>query len=1549
MRNILFPFFLLVNVVLTHAQHNVILIIADDLGTDYLGFYEDHQDTAAMPNLRRLQQNGVRFTNAMANPICSPTRASMLTGRYSFRTGVGDAVAGASTTGTLKLDEKTIPQLLEEYQPNIAKANIGKWHLNSPTPTSNLTIPNQLGYDYFSGLFIGALPDYYNWTKVTNGVSSTVTTYATTETVNDAISWISAQNNPFFLWLAFNAPHTPLHLPPAGLHSYTNLTGTTQSINQQPEAYYKASLEALDHEIGRLLDDLEANGKLANTDIIFLGDNGDPKQVVQNGLASRAKGTLYQNGVKVPLFISGPSVVKPGRVSDVLVNTVDLFATIQEMFGNMNWAAQIHADKPVDSQSLMPVLQNECGYNRPWAMAEFFKTTADPTNGKAIRNDRYKLLRYDDGTKEFYDLDTDPNELNNLLNTTLNAGAQAAYNYLSNALTEATNLTNPAISAWLRNTTGLKGRHYVQGNPTPIQDNVSANVQSVQYSTNWVYVDASGIPAYITGPFLDGNPSLATEQTGYFKFPLNPVQNTGTPTATTPGNIGAFINGVALFDYRDGVAWNTTTNALCGGPGNPPCPGGMGTPQAWNRDAVVAERAGFDCSKAHPAMGNYHHHQNPSAFNLDQVVVSSICDLYPADGLYVIDETAHAPLIGFAYDGFPIYGAFAYKNTDGTGGITRMKSGYRLRNITVRTHHADGTNVADGPPVSATYPLGYFREDYEFVASTDPDVLDVHNGRFCVTPEYPNGIYCYFATVDEDFNSAYPYAVGPTFYGVKSASKVATISEPVTTWNGEPLAAETTVCPVKCYGEANGEINLFVNGGNAPYLFNWGNGIATQNRVNLVAGTYTVTITDATGQSVIKTATITQPASGVVVTATASAIDCFGAATGSVLVNVTGGEAGYSFQWQDGNTSEDRLGLPAGNYRVTVTDGNGCSVTASAQVTQPASALSAAADVTQIACFGEDSGSISLSVTGGTPGYIYQWLDGSTMGIRSGLSAGNYAVTTTDANGCTTALAININQPESPLAASADVTSIPCYGDATGSIQMNITGGTPAYTFLWNDAANTPLRDGLLAGDYAVTVTDANGCSAQVSANISQPTQITNTLSSTDASCGDENGAISMTTQGGVAPYSFLWSNGATTEDIGNLSPGAYFVNITDQNNCVVTRSASISNVDGASATASPLHINCHGQATGAIDLQLTGGAEPYTCLWNDGSNDFDRVALLAGLYIATITDANGCQTIITQTLEQPAMLIPAGNTTAEACGQGNGTIMLTVAGGVSPYHYTWNNGMTDPAIGNLDAGNYTVVVTDANACSAMLEMEVGAVSGATVTSTAIPVACFGTITGGVDLTLENGTAPFTFFWNNGAMSQHLSNVGAGTYTVTVTDFNGCTTETSAIVTAPAAGLSVTTAATPSSNLNDGSASASASGGTPPYHFLWENGVADSIILNLAANTYGVTVTDGNGCTAVSQAVVDFVSSTDDAFDHFNLAVFPIPASDFIAVQVKGLVKHDLLVKLTTIDGKIIMDRLIGTGSTMCYFDVSTLYDGAYFVTLSDGQSLKSMKVIVAH
>lgn len=349
--------------------------------------------------------------------------------------------------------------------------------------------------------------------------------------------------------------------------------------------------------------------------------------------------------------------------------------------------------------------------------------------------------------------------------------------------------TNPAVTSWMINTTGITGSHYVAGNSTPINDLYEANVQTVEYSANNSYISCSGIPAYIVGPYQDGNPAQASDNDYIYQIPLSPTANTGTATETEMGSIGIWSNGTAMYDYRDGVSYSNSSGADAGGP-----LGGTGD-EVWNRDAIVAEREGFDCSKGHPSPifsggpgpggtlegGAYHHHQNPSAFNLDLVEISDVCDLYVSDGLYVIDSTVHSPLLGYAFDGYPVYGPYGYANTDGSGGIKRIESSYQLRNISVRTHYYDGSDVTDGPAVNASYPIGYYREDYEFNLSFGD--LDDHNGRVCVTPEYPGGIYCYFATIDENWNSAFPYMVGPTYYGNVTGGEITTISESTTDYD----------------------------------------------------------------------------------------------------------------------------------------------------------------------------------------------------------------------------------------------------------------------------------------------------------------------------------------------------------------------------------------------------------------------------------------------------------------------------------------------------------------------------------------------------------------------------------------------------------------------------------------------------------------------------------------------------------------------------------------------------------------------------------------------
>lgn len=337
--------------------------------------------------------------------------------------------------------------------------------------------------------------------------------------------------------------------------------------------------------------------------------------------------------------------------------------------------------------------------------------------------------------------------------------------------------THPAITSWMINSTGITGRHYIRGNPTPIVDTMLANVRTVQYSDNNAYVRANGIPAYVIGPYLDGNPSTAVGRNYLFRIPLNPQVETGTKTTVGLGHVAVLINGVPIYNYADARSYNNQN--------------------IWHQNAIVFERAGFDCAKGHPApiqtgppgqgqasaQGQYHHHQDPSAFNIAKIRMSDVCDMYLADGLYVPDSTTHGPLIGYSFDGYPIYGAYGWVEVNGRKVVKRITPSYRLREITARTSLADGTPLAatqHGPSLT-TAALGSYAEDYEFAAGSGD--LDVHNGRFCITPEYPNGTYAYFATIDADGNSVYPYVIGPTYYG-----KVATDNFAVRGPNASPTA-----------------------------------------------------------------------------------------------------------------------------------------------------------------------------------------------------------------------------------------------------------------------------------------------------------------------------------------------------------------------------------------------------------------------------------------------------------------------------------------------------------------------------------------------------------------------------------------------------------------------------------------------------------------------------------------------------------------------------------------------------------------------------------------
>jgi len=399
----------------TSTRPNVLLIIADDLGIEATPNYSIGSVKPQMPNLNKLASIGITYDNVWAYPVCSPTRSSILTGKYGYRTGV----LNAESASRLGESEMSLQQFIDERTSNAYDHTvIGKWHLSGRDASG----PSNFGIDNFQGLLTGAVQDYFNWSFTQNGTTSTSSEYITTQLTNLAIDWIEQRNKPWFCWLAYNAPHTPLHLPPDSLHSQIGLDSSQASIDANPLPYFMAMTESIDHEIGRLLSSM-SEAERENTVIIFIGDNGTSNSTIQAPYAlNRGKGSLFQGGIHVPLIISGATVNRQNERDGRLISSTDLFATIAEVCG-----ADI--DTYEDSYSFRSSFSNTGDGLRKFNYSEQLSTS--PINsGYTIRNERYKLIGLDNGQYRFYDLDTDPYESSNILNSNLNEVEQEAYDLL---------------------------------------------------------------------------------------------------------------------------------------------------------------------------------------------------------------------------------------------------------------------------------------------------------------------------------------------------------------------------------------------------------------------------------------------------------------------------------------------------------------------------------------------------------------------------------------------------------------------------------------------------------------------------------------------------------------------------------------------------------------------------------------------------------------------------------------------------------------------------------------------------------------------------------------------------------------------------------------------------------------------------------------------------------------------------------------------------------------------------------------------------------------
>ncbi|WP_340201819.1 T9SS type A sorting domain-containing protein [Ascidiimonas sp. W6] len=740
----------------------------------------------------------------------------------------------------------------------------------------------------------------------------------------------------------------------------------------------------------------------------------------------------------------------------------------------------------------------------------------------------------------------------------------------------------------------------------------------------------------------------------------------------------------------------------------------------------------------------------------------------------------------------------------------------------------------------------------------------------------------------------------------------ASIASPIIITEPGPLAFDSVVdIDISCNGLTDGSITATVSGGTEPYTYIWSlqgdPGFTAPNSASingLATGVYDLNVTDASGANIQTTLSITEPA---LISINATQINnlCFGENSGSIDLSVNGGTPPYSYVWNIGATTQDINSLPAGSYSVTVTDANGCSAVYSTSITQPEE-LIITPTVTNITGFGTDDGAIAISVTGGTAGYAYQWTADNgftaTQATISGLAPGRYTLTVTDANftasgneaGCAATAVFDLAEPGELVANITETNALRCFGDTNGSLRADAIGGIAPYNYQWFQIISgnpvllpvtSQVISGLSIGQYQVEVTDTNGIqNLSPIYDLTEPAPLLASIASqTDLLCFNEpTGAIDVTITGGTPPYSYSWSNGAITEDLNAISAGNYSVLVTDANGCEVSLSTTITQQEEIIINTAVTGITGFGTNDGAINVNATGGTAPYAYEWfaDNGfsSTNASISSLSPGRYTLLVTDTNytpsgdlsGCSQTIEIILTEPGQLqVDIIEVFDLLCnGDTNAELFADVTGGVAPYSYEWfqiesgnpvSIGQSTDFATNLGAGSYQVQITDTNGVqTTSLVFEVTAPPALEITlDNLTEVLCFGEDTGSIETTVSGGTPPYILEWNTGASNADLSNLTAGTYTLTVVDDFGCVLSQTFEVRNLFAELLLSDVQITNVSAyegTDGAITVTIEGGSEPYAIEWIR-LSDTSIIgttnsinNLTADEYQLTITDAAGC-----------------------------------------------------------------------------------------------------
>lgn len=703
-----------------------------------------------------------------------------------------------------------------------------------------------------------------------------------------------------------------------------------------------------------------------------------------------------------------------------------------------------------------------------------------------------------------------------------------------------------------------------------------------------------------------------------------------------------------------------------------------------------------------------------------------------------------------------------------------------------------------------------------------------NDGWINLSPAGGSGSYTYSWTGPNGFTSS-----AQNITGLTAGTYIATISDGLCSnvvltlqvREPLPLVIQEVVAGhinVNCYGQSTGAIEVAITQVSiAPfdYILNLqGGGVVqtipatnalTYTFNSLPAGTYYVQVRDANGT--VKTVAgiiVTQPASGLAISNAAVSshngfsITCNGANDGSIDLNVSGGYPAYTYAWTGPNgfaaSTEDISGLAPGLYTVVIGDTTPvCTITQSYTITEP-QPLTYTGTISSfngysISCNGGNNGTITIVPAGGSGTYTYQWAgpNGFTATTQnlSGLYAGTYTLTVTDSNGCINSSGVYTLTEPPAMGITESHTDLLCYGASTGSINVNVIGGVPAYSYAWTGPngfiSSSQNLSNIPAGAYTLVVTDASGCSKNITVTLVQPTEIIIIPTTTPITCyGANNASISLAISGGVGIYSIAWDNLATGTYQNNLAAGNYVITVTDSNGCNKIITVNIPEAPIFTIYPVKTDISCHGANDGSIVLNLVGGQAPVSLVWADGSTaGTARYNLPAGTYSVTITDGTPCYINRSFTILEPNPLSVSGQIThaLDCTNASGGAVNLIVAGGTPPFAYSWSNGAITEDIANLTSGTYAVAVTDSRGCTVNKQFTVTRPQPLTLdVSSNVTFNCNTNYVNQVNTAqAAGGMPPYVYSWSSGTVSgaqgQNMTTNQNGTVIATVTDVLGCT------------------------------------------------------------------------------------------------------------------------------------------------------------------------------